>query len=216
MGRLVAGRRAERLDSGRRGQDRQCIGVQHMLAMPLQHGHEHRVAAFGALHQHRRHDRHHHSEEALPAHSLAHLGEADRRLGPERAVVAVQQRVVMLTAVRDRQRATQEVGQIGHRRTPGNRLPINHGQWAFRTGSTEQQVVQAVVAVDQAVDTVFGRLSGQVAVESADQSLAHQPMTHRDLFAVAIEETGEQRGDQRLVDRCIAIEPRRVGEAAVT
>ena len=72
---------------------RLCVNVEHMLAMPLQHRHEHRIAALGALHQHRRDDGHHHPEEALPAHALANIGETDRRVGPERCVVGPQQLV---------------------------------------------------------------------------------------------------------------------------
>ena len=64
------------------GQDGQRVGVEHMLAMPLQHRHEHLVAAVGALDEHRRDDRHHHPEEALPAHAVADVVEADRRVGP--------------------------------------------------------------------------------------------------------------------------------------
>ena len=46
-------------------------------------------AAFGALHQHRRHDGHHHPEEALPAHTFADIRQGDRRIRPECPVVVI-------------------------------------------------------------------------------------------------------------------------------
>ena len=154
MGRFVIGRRAQRLDGRRCGQDGQRVGVEHMLAMPLQHRHEHRVAAFGAFHQHRRHDGHHHPEEALPAHTFADIRQGDRRIRPECPVVVVQQRVVVFAPILHRQCTTEEIRQIGHRRSPGDRLPINDGQRACGTVRAEQQVVQPIVTMHKTMDPV--------------------------------------------------------------
>jgi hypothetical protein len=59
--------RLQGLRRARLRQRRQRVDVEHMLAVARQHGHEHRVAALGALQQYRRDDRHHHPEKALPA-----------------------------------------------------------------------------------------------------------------------------------------------------
>ena len=95
------------------GQDGQCIGVEHVLAVALHHRHEHLVAAVGALDQHRRDDRHRHPEEARPADALANVVEAHRRVRPQGVVVGAQQCVVMLAAVRDR--STRSRGSRRHR-----------------------------------------------------------------------------------------------------
>ena len=96
---FVLFRRSQRLRRHRIGQRRQRVGIEHMFAVPLQHRHEHPVAPLGALHQHRRDDRHHHAEKALPADTFADLGEADRRPRPQRLVISPQQCVVVLATI---------------------------------------------------------------------------------------------------------------------
>ncbi|MFN0143825.1 MAG: hypothetical protein ACKVP6_10330 [Mycobacterium sp.] len=58
--------------------------------MPIQHGQEHLVAAFGAHHQHRGHDRHHDAEETLASHTLADIIERQRRVRAQPVVVGLQ------------------------------------------------------------------------------------------------------------------------------
>ena len=41
-------------------------------------------------------------------------------------------------------------------------------------------------------------------------------MVRCDLVTVAVDEAGVQCSDQRLSDRCVAVQPRRVGERGVT
>ena len=81
--------------------------------------------------------------------------------GAERFVVGPQQRVVVVAARLDRQRAAEEVGHIGQRRAPGDGLPVDHGQRPVGAGLAEQHVVEAVVAVDQALHPVFCRFGGE-------------------------------------------------------
>ena len=120
-------------------------------------------------------------------------------------MIGGQQFVVVVPANLCRKRATEKVGDVGHRRTPGDRLPVHHGQVAQRSGPAEEHVVQSVVAVDQAVEAT--RLLGGVGVESLHQTPAHIALAGGDGVAVAIAETRIQRGDQLLVDRRLAVEP---------
>ena len=219
MGEFVLLRRSQRLRRHRSGQHRQRVGVEHVIAIPLQHRHEHPVAAVGALHQHRRDDRHHHAEKALAADTFGDLGEADRRLRPQRLVVSPQQFVVMLPTILRPQRAAEEVRQVRECRPPGNGLPIDHGQRAVGPGGPEQHVVQPVVTVHQALHPALRRhpllFRRQIAVERGDQAFAHDAVLRRDLVAVPVDETGVQRRDHRLIERSLAVEPRRLGQRGV-
>ena len=107
----------------------------------------------------------------------------------------------MLAPGRDGQRATEEVRDIGHRRTPGDGLPVNDRQRPVGTGLTEQHVVQPIVAVDEAVDTVGCGLLGQIRVEAGDQPLANLAMLGGDPVAIALNESGVKLCHQRLVHR---------------
>ena len=78
----VVGRRRKRFCHNRFRQDLQRLGIEDMLAVPPQHGHEHLVAAFRLNNKHRCNDRHHHAEKALSPHPLANVVETDRRFGP--------------------------------------------------------------------------------------------------------------------------------------
>ena len=156
------------------------------------------------------HDRHHHPEEALPSHPVADVVEADAGIGAEGFVVRPQQRVVVFAAKLVRQRAAEEVRDVGHRRTPGDGLPVHHGQRPVRARLAEKHVVQAVVAVDEAHDPVAGTLGGEVCIEAADESLAHRAVLGCDLIAVAVDEAGVQLTDQRLVHRRLAVQPVRL------
>ena len=147
MRSLVNDGRAQRFWSSRFGQRRQRVGVDDMLAVPAQHRHEHLVAARGALHEHRRDDRHHHPEEALPAHPVAHVVEADQSIRSEGVAVRLQQRLVVMAAHVVGQRAAEEVRDVGHCRTPCDGLPVHHRQRPVGAGLAEQHVVQAIVAV---------------------------------------------------------------------
>ena len=119
--------------------------------MPPQHGHEHLVAAFGLNNKHRRNDRHHHPEKALSPHTLANVIETDWRFGAQGVVIRPQQRVVVFATQPLRQSAAEEIGDIGHRRTPNNRLPVHHRQRAVGSGLAEKHVVKPIVAVHKTV-----------------------------------------------------------------
>ncbi len=56
---------------------------------------------------------------------------------------------------------------------------------------------------------------GQITVERGHQALAHQAVLRLDLAAVAVNETRIQRGDHGLVQRSLAVEPRRLGQRDV-
>ena len=173
---LVVGGRAEAVRARPRPAERPARRVEDVLAVPLQHGHEHLIAALGPLDEHGRHDRHHHAEEALAADPVADVVEIHRRMRAERLVVGTQERVVVVAARLDRQRTAEEVGHIGERRSPGDGLPVDHGQRPVGAGLAEQHVVEPVVTVDQAVHPVFCRFGGEVGVERGHQSLAHHPV----------------------------------------
>ena len=136
--RLVTGR-VRRLIDRIRLQRRGCRGarqhverpgVQYVAAMAIQHGQEHLIATVGALHQHRGDDRHHHPEETLSPHPLAHLVEGQGRVRAQAVVISTQQFAVMGSAILGLQRTPQEVGHVGHGGSPGDGLPIHHGQVA--------------------------------------------------------------------------------------
>ena len=202
---LVLGAGPQRLRSRRWRQDRQRVGVENVLAVTRDHRHEHLVAALGALDEHRRHDRHQDAEEALAAHAFADVVDSHAGRGSERLGVGGQQRVVVLTASLDRQCAAEEVGDVGERRTPGDGLPVHDGQRPVGTGLAEQHVVEPVVAVDQAAWAVPLGFGGQVGVEGLDQPFADFPVLLGDLVAITLDESGVQRGDQRLVHRRLPI-----------
>ena len=204
---LVPGRRRERLGGNRFGQDGQRIGVEHMLTVPLQHHHEHLVAAVGLCDEHRRDNRHHHPEEALSAHAVTDVVQADRRVWSEGVVVGPQQRLVVIAAQLVGQRAAEEIRDIGHRRTPRDGLPVHHCQRPVGAGLAEQHVVQPVVTVHKTVRALRRDFACDVGVEASDQALAHLAMLRRDLVAVALEEPGVQLADQGLVQRRLAVEP---------
>lgn len=127
-------------------------------------------------------------------------------------VVGPQQRVVVFAAVLGGQRAPQEVGEIGQRGSPRHGLPVDHRQRALGPGGAEQHIVQPVVAVHQAPDA---RLLSKIAVERGHQAFAHRPVLGRDLVAVALHETRVQRRDHGLVQRRVAVEPRRLRQRDV-
>ena len=203
-------RRRPRAEAARRttgfGQDGQRIDVEHVLAVALQHHHEHLVATLGALDEHRRDDRHRHPEEARPADAVAHVVEADRRVRAEGVVVGAQQRVVLVAAGRDGQRAAEEVRDIGHRRTPGDGLPVHHRQRPVGAGLAEQHVVQPVVAVHEAREP--GR-------RCRSPRYASKPATSRSHTSRCAVRSGRRSArrirpraaDQRLVHRRLAVEP---------
>ena len=107
----------------------------------------------------------------------------------------------MLAAGRDGQRATEEVRDIGHRRTPGDGLPVHDGQRAVGAGLTEQHVVEPIVTVDEAVDTIGCGLLRQIRVEAGDQPLANLAMLGGDPVAIALNESRVELRHQRLVHR---------------
>ena len=204
---LVVGAGPQRLRPRGLRQDRQRVGVEDVLAVTRDHRHEHLVTALGALDEHGRHDRHQHAEEALAAHAFADVVDSHAGRGAERLGVGGQQRVVVLAAPLDGQCAAEEVGDVGERRAPGDGLPVHDGQRPVGAGLAEQHVVEPVVAVDQAAWTVPLGFAGQVGVEGLDQSLADLAVLLGDLVAIAFDESGVQRGDQRLVHRRLPIEP---------
>ena len=213
VGAFVVLRRLQRLRGDRVGQCRQRVGVEHVIAVALQHGHEHPVAALGAFDQHGRDDGHHDAEKALPADAFGHVAEGEGRRRSQRLVVGPQQRVVVLPALLCRQGGAQEVGQVGHRRAPGNGLPIHDRQRTVGALGAEQHVVQPVVAMHQTLCLL--RLLSQVAVECSNQAFAHRPVLRRDLVPVAVDETGVKRRDRGLAEWRIAVQPRRLGQRGV-
>ena len=121
----------------------------------------------------------------------------------------------MLAAKVVGERAAEEVCDVGHRRAPPNGLPVHHRQRAVGAGLAEKHVVQPVVAVHQSLRAITSRLGGQVAVEAADQTLAHQPVVGVDPIAVAVDECGIQLADQRLIHRRLAVQPGRLRHRVV-
>jgi hypothetical protein len=188
--RLVGVQRPQRFRLASLRQHRQRVEVQHLAAMPLQHRHEHLVAAFGALHQHRGGDRHHHTEDALPTNALTNVVDGQRRVRAERLVIRGQQFVVMCPARLGGQRGPEEVRQIGQRRAPGDRLPVDHRQCPSGPRFPEQHVVQAVVAVHQPHRVTIGRLGRQQPVKTGDQLLANLALFGRHGVGVPVGESG--------------------------
>ncbi len=212
---FVACGRLQRIGSGGLGQGRQCAGVEHVLAVSAQHDQEHLVATLGALNEHGSDEGHHDAEEALTPDAFANVVEADSGVRPQGVVVRAQQCVVVVAAHVVGQRAAEKVGDIGHRRPPGDGLPVDHGERPVGFGLPEQHVVQPVVAVHQPVNTARCLLLGAVCVETGDKPLTHLAMRRSDVVAVAFHEPGIQLRDERLVHRRFAIEPLRVGKRGV-
>ena len=67
----------------------------------------------------------------------------------------------------------------------------------------------------QAHRSIGCTLGRQIPVEAGDQSLAHAALLGGHDIAVAVGEPGVERGDQRLIHRCLAVEPVRIGEPLI-
>ena len=183
--------------------------------MPAQHDQEHLVAALGALNEHGSDERHHHAEETLTPNAFANVIQADSGIRPQGVVIRAQQCVVVVAAHVVGQRAAEEVGDVGHRRPPGDGLPVDHGERPVGIRLPEQHVVQPVVAVHQPVHTARRLLLGAVRVETGNKPLTHLAMRRSDLVAVTFHEPGIQLRDERLVHRRFAVEPLRIGQSGV-
>ena len=177
--------------------------------MPPQQGHEHLVATFGPLDEHRRDDRHHHAEKGLAADAFADIGQAQRAVVTQRGVVRTEQRVVVVAADVVGQCAAKEVRDVDQRRPPRDGLPVHDGQRAVGALLPEQHVVQPVVAMDEPVHGL-GEV-GLVGVEARDHPLTHLAVLRRNLIPVTIQKPGVQLGDERLVHRRFPVEPVDVG-----
>ncbi len=150
------------------------------------------------------------SEEALapvllPAVLPVKAGDAVRK---ELVVVGAQERFLMRAALLDGQRAAEEVRGVPHRRSPSQRLPVDD-----RAGPVvEEHVVEPVVAVDEAERGPPIRVPG---VGDGDEALADLGVLGGDAVPVALEEAGEQRGQERLVERGGLVQPVGRGERQV-
>jgi hypothetical protein len=195
---LVLGGRPQRRRAARagRGQQRQRIEIDRLLGVAREPDEEHLVAALGALDDHRGADRHHQPVEHLAAVLLpADIPAEGLRAGqPQLVPVAPHQRLLRAASLLHRQRATDEVADVEHRRAPGHRLPVDDG--AALTG--EQQVVQPEVAVHEPERRAAVE---RHRVERGHEGAAQLGVLRRNVLAVALEELRQQRRHQRAAPR---------------
>ena len=198
------GHQRRRLRS-RLGQQGECVQVEDLLRVARDPGHEHVVAAVGADDHHRRGHRHHHTEEGGSTVGLPALlpGEVLDAVGEKLVVVEVDELLFVYAPILDAQAATEEVRGVGHRRPPGDRLPVDDHEGPLLVVA-EEQVVEAVVAVDEP--------EGWSAVSAPGIGDLHERAAHLEVFGshargIALFEAPEYSRQERLVQRVGQVEP---------
>ena len=121
-------------------------------------------------------------------------GEPGDAVGEELVVVGTQERCLVRTPLLDGQGTSDEVRGIPHHRAPTQCLPVDDRACLV----VEEDVVEPVVAVDEAERGPLIRLPG---IGGGNKALTDLDMLGGDPAPIALEEAGQQRGQQCLVER---------------
>src|SRR5437763_5784433 len=173
----------------------QCFGVEveRVTAVPVGHRHEHVVAPRRLLDEHRRRHCHDESRERVAPVLLPAVVPGDVDTGrADAGVVLTHERVLVGAPLLEQQTRADEVAEIGDAGPVRDSLPVDHRDRRPALVGTEQQIVEAVVAV------LHGERHGpvgEVDAESRDEPLAQLEHVGIESVAIAIAETVVQARD---------------------
>ncbi len=122
-------------------------------------------------------------------------------------MIRPQQVALVPAAIVDPKACAQEVGCVEGRRSPYDRLPVDHGERMAAGGRPEEHVVEAVVAV------LDGAGTGPLADEAADvahEQLGQGDVGRREAIGIPLEESRQELRQEHLAERV-----RRVGRVSI-
>ncbi len=108
--------------------------------------------------------------------------------------------------------AAEEVARVEHHRAPGDGLPVDRGERPGTARLAEEEVVEAVVAVDEAERR---HVPVRPPVEAGHEGPHELQVLLGDPARVALLEAREELGQQRLVEHEGLVEPRARAQARV-